>query len=165
MGDGSGKWRLTVSSATEIGVMSLIFSPDGYLSNITSTSKYRVGDNGSALTCGSIDGGILMGDSVEPTFLGFFGNDFASDSIFNSFGSFGSAFSSTSIFNEFSDWGSPFSAESAFNEFASRPPIIQKSGQFVAFLTTNSTKSSSVDPNAVISTCTFFGSSRSSLHP
>ncbi|MBV1907318.1 MAG: peptidylprolyl isomerase [Pseudomonadales bacterium] len=35
LGDGSGKWRLTVTSALEIEVMSLIRTPDGFLTNLS----------------------------------------------------------------------------------------------------------------------------------
>jgi ribosomal protein L16/L10AE len=34
LGDGAGRWRLTVSSALELAVMSLIRTPDGFLTNL-----------------------------------------------------------------------------------------------------------------------------------
>lgn len=38
LGDGAGKWRLNVSSASEISVMSLIRSSDGFLTNLSSVA-------------------------------------------------------------------------------------------------------------------------------
>ena len=38
LGDGAGKWRLTVSAPRPIGVMSLLASPTGHLANLSSRS-------------------------------------------------------------------------------------------------------------------------------
>ena len=45
LGDGTGKWQLTVSANRDIGVMSLLQSPTGHLANL-STSPQLVDDHG-----------------------------------------------------------------------------------------------------------------------
>ena len=39
LGDGTGKWRLSVSADVEIEVMSLLNTPDGFLTNLSSTTN------------------------------------------------------------------------------------------------------------------------------
>ena len=39
LGDGTGKWRLSVSADVEIQVMSLLSTPNGFLTNLSSTTK------------------------------------------------------------------------------------------------------------------------------
>ena len=38
LGDGDGRWRLTVSSSLDIEVMSLVRTPDGFLTNLSNTA-------------------------------------------------------------------------------------------------------------------------------
>jgi hypothetical protein len=42
LGDGTGKWRLVVSASDEVKVLSLLRSPGGYLTNLSSVSSDRV---------------------------------------------------------------------------------------------------------------------------
>ena len=140
LGNGSGKWRFDILSDSAIGVMSLIFSPGGYLSNVTSTGNYTFSEGGRfPITCETLDGAVIMSGSVRPIFLGFIGSVSGTDSIFNTIGDYGSNVSSTSIFNPFSQWGSPTSALSAFNENSTSAPYIVKQGRVLSFLTTNPT--------------------------
>ena len=44
LGDGAGKWRLDVESAHPIHVMSLLSSPTGHLTNLSSAPSNRLGD-------------------------------------------------------------------------------------------------------------------------
>ena len=112
-----------------------------------------------AQTCQELDGAYVYSQESAPTYLGFFGSRFASESIMNEFGSYGSSFSSTSVRNEFGAYGSQFRSYSANNEFASFPPIIYKNGIALYFLTTNNFKSPGVSLAAIDSSCTFFSSS------
>ena len=62
-----------------------------------------------ALTCADLDGSYVFSTETSPVYLGFFGNDFASESINNSFGTYGNQFSSLSVRNTFGTYGSQFS--------------------------------------------------------
>lgn len=110
------------------------------------------------LTCADIDGASILSQEDEPQFLGFFGSDFALDSVFNDVGRYGSNTSSTSVFNDVSMYGSAVSSFSAFNDIASQPPAILKGGKVVAHLTTNDTVLGGVSMQAIQSSCEFFGS-------
>ncbi len=71
-----------------------------------------------------------------------------SESITNVVGTYGSIVSSTSIFNIVGSYGSIVSSKSPFNIVASNPPqILDKNGNFYAFLTKNVVKSPRVDPD------------------
>ena len=84
--------------------------------------------NAYALSCPDVNGASV--DSADGTYLGFFGSQFASESILNTFGSYGSSYSSTSIRNTFSAYGNSFGTYSANNRFATRVnvPRIYKNG-------------------------------------
>ena len=45
LGDGSGRWRLTVSSSLDLRVMSLVLTPDGFLTNLSRTVPITAGIN------------------------------------------------------------------------------------------------------------------------
>jgi len=45
LGDGEGRWRLTVSADVAIQVMSLIRTPDGFLTNLSRTTPVSAGVN------------------------------------------------------------------------------------------------------------------------
>lgn len=64
-------------------------------------------------------------------------NEYASDSIYNQYGSYGSEYSSTSIFNQYSPYGSEYSSLSPFNPYTSTPPYIILNGTVVGRLTVN----------------------------
>lgn len=45
LGDGSGRWRLTVSADQDIRVMSLVRTPDGFLTNLSRVAPQTVNDS------------------------------------------------------------------------------------------------------------------------
>jgi len=107
---------------------------------------------GPVSVCTLIAGALLFGDDGQ--YLGRFTNRFDSQSVLNEFGTYGSRFSSTSTNNEFGTYGSNFSSLSAWNPFASRPPLIVRNGQFVAYYTVNTARTPRVSP-AVALSCNF----------
>jgi uncharacterized protein YjdB len=111
-----------------------------------------VAPTGAVSVCTVIAGALLFGDDGQ--YLGRFTNRFDSESVLNEFGRYGSPFSSTSTNNEFSSYGSRFNSLSAWNPFASRPPLIVRNGQFVAFYTVNTARTPRVSP-AVALSCNF----------
>ncbi len=68
------------------------------------------------------------------------------DSIANSVGIHGSGVSTTSVFNRVSKYGGTSGIYSPFNRVTSTPPKIILSGDFVAYLTANSSLSPRIDP-------------------
>jgi len=103
-----------------------------------------------ALSFEQLLGCVIVADDGE--FLGTIStNAVDAKSILNQVGRHGSEVSSVSIFNSVGRYGSEVSGTSAFNEIASRPPkIINRDGQFVAFLTKNAIKTPRVDTHALI---------------
>lgn len=89
------------------------------------------------LTCADLDGASIFSSEDAPVYLGFMGNAFASDSIFNRFGTYGNEFSTSSVRNQFGRYGSSSSMFSAQNSFAVRPPRIIRDGVFIAYLSNN----------------------------
>lgn len=49
---------------------------------------------------------------------------YASESVWNPYGTYGSRYSSTSIWNPYGTYGSPYSSTSPWNAFASNPPVL-----------------------------------------
>lgn len=107
-----------------------------------------------ALTCSDLDGAYVTAQDGQ--YLGFFGNQFASESINNTFGSYGSQFSPTSVRNQFSNYGSQFGSYSANNNFSSLPPAIYKYGEVIAYLTSNNFIGGGVSLGAI--NCNFISS-------
>lgn len=112
-----------------------------------------------ALTCADLEGAYVYSQEPSPVYLGFFGSDFASESINNTFGSYGSSFSATSVRNTFSSYGSQFGAYSANNSLSSSPPAIYKWGDLIGYLTTNTFIFGGVSLADVDFSCNFFSSS------
>lgn len=108
-----------------------------------------------AVTCIELDGAYLVSQDATPKYLGFIGSRFASESIQNPYGSYGSSYSTLSVRNPYGTYGSAYSSLSASNPFASRPPVIARAGQFLAFLTTNTAAGSlGVSLAQIDGTCT-----------
>jgi len=82
---------------------------------------------------------MIFGGQDHKTYLGCLScNEYASDSVYNSFGSNGSPYSAQSIWNHFSEYGSSYSMYSACNPYASDPPVIvNQNGAFYGRLTLN----------------------------
>jgi hypothetical protein len=65
-------------------------------------------------------------------------NEYASDSIFNSYGTHGSKYAVDSVSNHYSHFGSAYSTEGACSPYASDPPVVvDGNGQFYGRLTLN----------------------------
>ena len=90
-----------------------------------------------SLTCSDVDGAYVY--ASNGTYLGFFGNQFAPDSIHNTFGSYGSQFQPNSMLNTFGTYGSQFQPLSATNSFATQGnvPILYKYGVAIAYVSAN----------------------------
>jgi hypothetical protein len=157
LGSGAGKWRLILSASLPVKVLNLLFDPNGFISELPSEGIELT--QAGFFSCSDFDGAMVFSQEDEPQYLGFFGSEFASDSINNSFGSFGSSFSSTSMRNSFSSYGSNFSSFSAFNEFASDPPIVVKNGKNIGHITT-SRLVNGVSLSSIDAACSFFKSRR-----
>lgn len=108
--------------------------------------------SGGQSVCAAIAGALLYGDDGQ--YLGRFANRFDAQSVLNEFGSYGSPYSSTSSNNTYGTYGSPYSSLSARNPYASRPPIIVKNGQALAYYSVNSALSPRVSPALALS-CNF----------
>jgi len=82
---------------------------------------------------------MLFGGMDHKTYLGCLNcSKYATDSVFNEFGSAGSSYSTDSIWNTYSDFGSRYSMYSACNQYASDPPVIVDSqGNYYGRLTIN----------------------------
>lgn len=106
----------------------------------------------SSSACSTLAGASIVGDDGQ--YLGRFTNRFDSQSVLNQFGNYGSPYSSTSTNNTYGQYGSPYSNLSARNPYASRPPIIIKNGQALAFYTNNQFKTPGISP-AYALTCNF----------
>ena len=102
--------------------------------------------------CATIAGALLFGDDGQ--YLGRFTNRFDSESVLNEYGAYGSPYRSNSTNNEYGTYGSPYSSLSARNPFATRPPLIVRNGQFLAYYTTNTIRTPRVSPALALS-CNF----------
>ena len=82
---------------------------------------------------------MIFGGPDHKTYLGCLNcNEYATDSIFNSYGTYGSPYSTQSIWNAYSDFGSPYSQHSVCNPYASDPPVIvDHNGAYYGRLTLN----------------------------
>lgn len=107
----------------------------------------------NAVTCSEINGAIVI--AYDGKYLGFFGSQYATDSINNTFGTYGSSYSSSSVRNTYGSYGSPYSSYSATNTYTSNPPVIIKNGQIIAYLTTNQFKVGGVSLVTIDANCIF----------
>lgn len=82
---------------------------------------------------------MIFGGQDHKTYLGCLScNEYASDSVYNSYGNSGSPFSTQSIWSHYSEYGSPYSSYSACKPYASDPPVIvDQNGIFYGRLTLN----------------------------
>lgn len=110
----------------------------------------------SALSCTDLNGAYVFAQDPETTYLGFFGSEFASQSIMNTFGEFGSEFRSNSVRNPFGAFGSSTRTYSATNPFTTTPPVIARDGEFVAFLTANPIANPAVSLETIDAECETF---------
>ena len=82
---------------------------------------------------------MLFGGLNHTTYLGCVNcSDYASDSIFNQYGSHGSKYATESVLNPYGQYGSRYSTYGACSPYASDPPVIvDGNGQFFGRLTMN----------------------------
>ncbi|MDC6471723.1 hypothetical protein PQZ11_01550 [Luminiphilus sp.] len=118
-----------------------------------------------AQTCADLDGSYVFSNDGTSTYLGFFGSQYATESIMNQYGTYGSPYSTNGVRNEFSTYGSAFSNYSANNEFANSPPIIFKYGVARYYLTTNAFLAGGVSLSAIDSSCTFYATAPLTVAP
>lgn len=108
------------------------------------------------ITCLDLDGAYVLSQEATPVYLGFFGNQFATESIMNQFGTYGSQFSSVSVRNTIGNYGSPVGTYSANNNITSKPPAIGKNGVLLGYLTTNPVVTGGISLATIDASCTFF---------
>lgn len=82
---------------------------------------------------------MIFGGEGHKTYLGCLScSQYATDSVFNEYGSYGSRYSATSLLNAYSEFGSKYSTYSACNPYAADPPVIvDGAGNFYGRLTVN----------------------------
>lgn len=82
---------------------------------------------------------MLFGGFDHKTYLGCLNcSQYATDSVFNEFGSFVSKFSGDSIWNTYSEFAFRYSIESPCNQYATDPPVIvDHEGNYYGRLTIN----------------------------
>jgi hypothetical protein len=119
----------------------------------------------TAITCADLEGASLYSQEPSPVYLGFFGSQFAADSINNAFGTYGSDFSGLSVRNSYGNYGSSFGTYSAFNDFTSFPPAILKRGIVIGYLTTNTFIAGGVSLPIIDANCAFFSGSPTPHYP
>lgn len=93
---------------------------------------------------------MIFGGSNHNVYLGCLScSKYATDSVFNTYGSYGNSFNSQSIYNSYGSYGSKFSSSSPCNSLATDPPIVvDQDGNFYGYLTVNIYNSKKIsDPN------------------
>jgi hypothetical protein len=118
-----------------------------------------------AITCIELDGAYVYSQESSPVYLGFFGNQFAFESIMNKYGTYGSPYNRLSVRNNYGTYGSPYSSYSANNEYTSTPPKVYKNGSLIAYLTNNTFITGGVPLAAIDASCTFYSASPSPGNP
>ncbi|MDA8936028.1 cadherin repeat domain-containing protein [Porticoccaceae bacterium] len=108
-----------------------------------------------SLTCDDLNGASIYSQEYTPTYLGFFGNQYASESIYYELGTYGSELSQLSVRNTFGSYGSESWQYSATNSFTTTPPTIYKNNVLLGFLTTNSTIIGGISLDLIDSSCSF----------
>ena len=95
---------------------------------------------------GSADAQVLADDG---TFLGDLTNRFGLKSIGNDVGQHGSTVATKSMYNTVGQYGGSVGQYSPFNEVCTHPPKLLFHGEFVCFVTVNTTKSPRVNPDVL----------------
>ena len=108
------------------------------------------GVNAAPAVCAQFEGAIVIADGE---YIGKIANKYASDSIFNKYGTFGSKYASKSIWNKYGTYGSAYSTHSPFNKFTSSPPMIIVDRELVGYLSTNESLRGAINPLILGITC------------
>lgn len=96
---------------------------------------------------------MIFGGSNHNVYLGCLNcSEYATDSVFNTYGSYGNSYNSQSIYNSYGIYGSKFSSSSPCNSLAIDPPVVvDQDGNFYGYLTVNAYNSKRIsDPNIKI---------------
>jgi len=99
-------------------------------------SGYAAAARGTATAGGKL---MIFGGPGHNTYLGCLNcPEYASDSVFNKYGTHGSAYAAESVFNRYSNFGSAYGLNSPCNPYATDPPVIvDANGGFHGRLTVN----------------------------
>lgn len=96
----------------------------------------------------------LEGASIraqDGTYLGLISSDrLRADAIGNPTGTHGSEESQSSIRNPLCKYGNRYGGLSAFNQYASRPPVVERDGRVLGYLTLNPLKQPAINPNDLL---------------
>lgn len=103
--------------------------------------------------CQYVSGASILADDGK--YLGKISSEYASESIFNEYGTYGSEYSSDSIWNTYGSYGGKYATGSPFNPYSSVPPILVKNGQLIAYLSVNKALNGAINPY-FLKTCTFY---------
>lgn len=103
---------------------------------VTAVAAAAASGAGSAQSASKL---MIFGGVDHKTYLGCLNcSQYATDSVFNSYGTNGSPYSSSSIWNPYSEFGSAYSSYGACNPYATDPPVIvDQSGSYYGRLTLN----------------------------
>lgn len=116
-------------------------------------------------TCLDLDGAYVLSQQANSVYLGFFGSQYANESILNQYGPFGSRFAANSMWNQYGAYGSPYQPYSAFNPYTTTPPGIFKNGYLLGFVTTNATIAGGVPLDVIAADCTFYATAPVTSNP
>ena len=112
----------------------------------------------NAQSCNDLNGAIIGSQETSPTYLGFFGNQFASESVMNIYGTYGSQYNALSVRNPYGSYGSDYGSYSAFNPYTVLAPQIWKHGVLLGYLTANTSLPNDVYLPNVDAQCAFSAS-------
>ena len=110
------------------------------------------------LFCSDIDGASVFSSEEAPVYLGFFGSNFATNSIYYTAGTYGASFSDSSVRSSSGKYGNSWGTFSARNTSATRPPKIIRDGIFIAYLSNNTSLPRSVALQTLDNNCQFTAS-------
>lgn len=88
----------------------------------------------------------IFAQDDKKSYLGKIADEYDPESIFNEYGTYGSEHSASSIWNEYSTFGNEYNSLSPFNDYCSKPPVIEKNGEIIGYITTNKSLSIGISP-------------------
>lgn len=139
--------------ASVAGVGGVRFQKEKFMRHLLFCIFMMVGSAHANEVCPIVSGAKLIAQDDKNTYLGEISNSYASESIFNEYGTYGSEYSSDSIWNEYATFGSEYSSYSPFNEYTSTPPMMVKGGKIIGYLTANKNIGASISPNLLKALC------------
>lgn len=111
-----------------------------------------------AFTCAELDGSYVYSQEYDPVYLGFFGSQYASESIMNAYGTYGSEYNSLSVRNPYGTYGSEYNTFSATNPYTNTPPALYKYGVHIGYLTANPYIANGISLGTIDASCSFYSS-------